>query len=160
MLRRSWSSAVVAALRCRPSAVRGASECFQTSSRRLFSIVTPPTVSASSDNDKKHVVVGMSGGVDSSVAALLLKRQGFHVTGVYMKNWDPSDEEGDSACPVDSEYLDVQKVCEQLGIEAQMVCVAVINWLVTRANAVILAVVGELGAVVLESGFRSLSGAV
>ncbi|OWZ01843.1 TRNA (5-methylaminomethyl-2-thiouridylate)-methyltransferase [Phytophthora megakarya] len=70
----------------------------------------------------------MSGGVDSSVAALLLKRQGFHITGVYMKNWDPSDEEGESACPVDSEYLDVQKVCEQLGIEAQMVNLVQSYW--------------------------------
>ncbi|EGZ10826.1 hypothetical protein PHYSODRAFT_563700 [Phytophthora sojae] len=70
----------------------------------------------------------MSGGVDSSVAALLLKRQGYRVTGVYMKNWDPSDEEGESACPVDAEYLDVQKVCEQLGIEAQMVNLVQSYW--------------------------------
>ena len=93
------------------------------SSRWLCNIAMNSTVSVNSNNNNKHVVVGMSGGVDSSVAALLLKRQGYRVTGVYMKNWDPSDEEGVSTCPVISEYLDVQKVCERLGIEAQMVCV-------------------------------------
>ncbi|CAH0482750.1 unnamed protein product [Peronospora belbahrii] len=81
-----------------------------------------------SNNSNKHVVVGMSGGVDSSVAALLLKRQGYRVTGVYMKNWDPNDEEGDSVCPVVSEYSDVQKVCKQLGIEAHMVNLVQSYW--------------------------------
>ncbi|KAL0589869.1 hypothetical protein ABG067_002094 [Albugo candida] len=65
---------------------------------------------------KLHVVVGMSGGVDSSVAALLLKQQGHKVTGVYMKNWDSSDEVGTQCCPQDQDLQDVQLVCEQLGI--------------------------------------------
>ncbi|KAI9918360.1 hypothetical protein PsorP6_011780 [Peronosclerospora sorghi] len=104
-----------------------ASGSFQTLSRRSNSGATRRHVTCSLNNGTKHVVVGMSGGVDSSVAALLVKRQGYRVTGVYMKSWDPSDEEGDSRCPVDAEYLYVQKVCEQLRIEARMVCMALVQ---------------------------------
>ncbi len=62
----------------------------------------------------KPIVVGMSGGVDSSVAALLLKRQGFDVIGVYMKNWEEADENG--VCTATADYEDVRRVCEQIGI--------------------------------------------
>jgi tRNA-uridine 2-sulfurtransferase len=48
------------------------------------------------------------GGVDSSVAALLLKRQGFRVVGVHMQNWDEGDEAGDAACPFTQDYKDAQ----------------------------------------------------
>uniref|UniRef100_K3W542 tRNA-5-taurinomethyluridine 2-sulfurtransferase n=1 Tax=Globisporangium ultimum (strain ATCC 200006 / CBS 805.95 / DAOM BR144) TaxID=431595 RepID=K3W542_GLOUD len=70
----------------------------------------------------------MSGGVDSSVTALLLKKQGYHVTGVYMKNWDASDELGKAACPHDAEFKDVEGVCKQLGIEAQQVNLVQSYW--------------------------------
>jgi len=60
------------------------------------------------------VVVGMSGGVDSSVAALLLKQKGHEVIGVFMKNWEETDENG--ACTATEDYEDVQRVCEILEI--------------------------------------------
>lgn len=62
----------------------------------------------------KTVVVGMSGGVDSSVAALLLKRQGYNVIGLYMLNWEERDERG--VCPADSDYADVARVCSKLEV--------------------------------------------
>ncbi|MDQ0214609.1 tRNA-specific 2-thiouridylase [Oikeobacillus pervagus] len=61
-----------------------------------------------------RVVVGMSGGVDSSVAALLLKEQGYDVIGVFMKNWDDTDESG--VCTATEDYDDVIRVCNQIGI--------------------------------------------
>jgi len=63
---------------------------------------------------KKRVVVGMSGGVDSSVAALLLKEQGYDVVGIFMKNWDDTDENG--RCTAEEDFEDVVKVCNQIGI--------------------------------------------
>ncbi len=61
------------------------------------------------------VVVGMSGGVDSSVAALLLKRQGYRVVGLFMKNWDEDD--GTEYCTAATDLLDADQVCHTLGIE-------------------------------------------
>lgn len=66
------------------------------------------------DNSKTRVVVGMSGGVDSSVTALLLKEQGYDVVGIFMKNWDDTDENG--FCTATEDYKDVAKVAEQIGI--------------------------------------------
>lgn len=62
----------------------------------------------------ERVVIGMSGGVDSSVAALLLKRQGYEVVGVFMKNWDEQDENG--VCTAAEDWNDVQDVCAQIDI--------------------------------------------
>jgi tRNA-uridine 2-sulfurtransferase len=61
-----------------------------------------------------RVVVGMSGGVDSSVAALMLKNQGYDVVGIFMKNWDDTDEFG--VCTATEDYNDVIAVCNQIGI--------------------------------------------
>ncbi|WP_027091238.1 tRNA 2-thiouridine(34) synthase MnmA [Cohnella thermotolerans] len=66
------------------------------------------------DPASTRVVVGMSGGVDSSVTALLLKRQGYDVIGVFMKNWDDTDEFG--VCTADADAEDVRRVCDQIGI--------------------------------------------
>lgn len=56
----------------------------------------------------------MSGGVDSSVTALLLKEQGYDVVGIFMKNWDDTDENG--VCTATEDYKDVAKVAAQIGI--------------------------------------------
>ena len=66
------------------------------------------------DNSKIRVVVGMSGGVDSSVSALLLKQQGYDVVGVFMKNWDDTDDDG--VCTATEDYEDVKKVADKIGI--------------------------------------------
>ncbi|TSK13168.1 Mitochondrial tRNA-specific 2-thiouridylase 1 [Bagarius yarrelli] len=62
----------------------------------------------------RHVVCGMSGGVDSSVAALLLRRRGYQVTGVFMKNWDSLDESG--VCTTERDCEDAYRVCRMLDI--------------------------------------------
>ncbi|WP_138495698.1 tRNA 2-thiouridine(34) synthase MnmA [Paenibacillus pinistramenti] len=63
---------------------------------------------------KPKVIVGMSGGVDSSVTALLLKQQGYEPIGIFMKNWDDTDEFG--FCTAEQDAEDVRRVCEQIGI--------------------------------------------
>lgn len=66
------------------------------------------------DKSQTKVVVGMSGGVDSSVTALLLKEQGYDVVGIFMKNWDDTDENG--FCTATEDYQDVALVAEAIGI--------------------------------------------
>lgn len=64
--------------------------------------------------EETRVFVGMSGGVDSSVSALLLKEQGYDVIGIFMKNWDDTDEFGH--CTAEEDFQDVRRVCDQIGI--------------------------------------------
>ncbi len=68
----------------------------------------------------KTVVVGISGGVDSSVAAYLLREQGYNVIGLFMNNWEEEDVD-DSACSSASDWEDARAVCSRLGIPAYSV---------------------------------------
>jgi tRNA-specific 2-thiouridylase len=68
----------------------------------------------------EKILVGMSGGVDSSVAALLLKQQGHQVVGAYMKNWINEDEVI-GHCPWMEDIEDARRVAEQIGIEFRVV---------------------------------------
>lgn len=69
---------------------------------------------------KETVVVGMSGGVDSAVAAYLLKKEGYNVIALFMRNWDSTingeDFVSEDICPQEKDYNDAKKVCESLNI--------------------------------------------
>ncbi len=70
-------------------------------------------------NSKHRVVLGLSGGVDSSVAAWLLKRQGHEVVGVFMKNWE--DDDTDAYCPSRQDLVDAAAVADVIGIDIEAV---------------------------------------
>jgi tRNA-uridine 2-sulfurtransferase len=74
----------------------------------------------------KNIIVGMSGGVDSSVTALLLLEQGHQVTGLFMKNWDEDD--GTDQCTAVRDLEDAQQVCDKLGIPLKTVNFASEYW--------------------------------
>ncbi len=69
------------------------------------------------ETKNKHIIVGMSGGVDSSVTALLLQQQGSTLRGVFMKNWEGDDTE--EHCSAEDDLQDARAVCDKLGIALQ-----------------------------------------
>jgi len=77
-------------------------------------------------NSETRVIVGMSGGVDSSVSALLLKQQGYQVEGLFMKNWDEDD--GTEYCTAIADLQDAQDVCDKLGIKLHKANFAAEYW--------------------------------
>ena len=79
-----------------------------------------------SSNTGARVIVGMSGGVNSSVAALLLKEQGYDVHGLFMKNWEEDDSEG--LCSAAEDLADARSVCDQLGIPLHTVNFSAEYW--------------------------------
>ncbi len=74
----------------------------------------------------KKIIVGMSGGVDSSVSAYLLKSQGYHVEGLFMKNWD--EDVGTEYCTAKQDFADAQAVCDKLGIHLHHINFAAEYW--------------------------------
>lgn len=79
---------------------------------QLNSLAIPPS-------NPSKVVIGMSGGVDSSVAAWMLKEQGYEVIGLFMKNWE--DDDTDEYCPARQDWLDVVSVADSIGIDVEAV---------------------------------------
>lgn len=77
-------------------------------------------------NANGKVIVGMSGGVDSSVSALLLMQQGYEVEGLFMKNWDEDD--GTEYCTAKEDLADAEAVCEKLGIKLHTANFAAEYW--------------------------------
>ena len=67
----------------------------------------------------KKVALAISGGVDSSVSAYLLKKAGYEVVAIFMKNWDEDD--GTKFCTAAQDYADAQKVCDKLKIELKVI---------------------------------------
>ncbi len=76
--------------------------------------------------DKPRIIVAMSGGVDSSVAALILKEKGYCVEGMFMKNWEEDDTE--EYCSAKQDLEDAQQVCDQLNIRLHKVNFSAEYW--------------------------------
>ncbi|OBX04118.1 tRNA 2-thiouridylase [Gallibacterium genomosp. 3] len=86
-------------------------------------IVTPEQFA---QNQQKKVIVGMSGGVDSSVSAYILQQQGYQVEGLFMKNWEEDD--GTEYCSAAADLADAQEVCDRLGIHLHKINFAAEYW--------------------------------
>ena len=78
------------------------------------------------DTSQQRVIVGMSGGVDSSVSALLLLEQGYQVEGLFMKNWEEDD--GTDYCTAMDDLADAQAVCDRIGIKLHTANFAAEYW--------------------------------
>ena len=78
------------------------------------------------DPATQRVIVGMSGGVDSSVAAYLLKEQGYQVEGLFMRNWE--DDDGTEYCTAMADLMDAQSICDSLAIDLHTVNFAKEYW--------------------------------
>ena len=66
-------------------------------------------------NFNEKIIVGMSGGVDSSISAIILKDMGFNIKGLFMKNWEEDDHDGN--CNAKNDYQDAKRIADKLGIE-------------------------------------------
>jgi len=96
----------------------------QVSNARPHDNKRQPVAAMRKDKQDMHVIVGMSGGVDSSVTALLLQQQGYHVSGIFMQNWEDDDEH----CTARQDYRDAASVAAKLGIKLSTVNFAEEYW--------------------------------
>lgn len=76
-----------------------------------------------------RIAVAMSGGIDSSVTAYLLKQQGHEIIGIYMTNWDKEQDETPHSCSTDTDLEDMRSICKALDIQAHHVNLAKEYWL-------------------------------
>ncbi|MEM0909779.1 MAG: tRNA 2-thiouridine(34) synthase MnmA [Pseudomonadota bacterium] len=88
--------------------------------------MSQPPLSSQQDHQKTKVIIGMSGGVDSSVSALLLQQQGYQVEGLFMKNWEEDDN--DEYCAAAEDLADAQAVADKLGIKLHRINFAAEYW--------------------------------
>ena len=91
-----------------------------------FNAHRPLTLADVENPSSKHVIVGMSGGVDSSVSAVLLQQAGFKVEGLFMKNWEEDD--GTEYCTAMDDLADAQAVCDKIGIKLHTANFAMEYW--------------------------------
>ena len=91
-----------------------------------FNAHRPLTLADVGNPSTKHVIVGMSGGVDSSVSAVLLQQAGFKVEGLFMKNWEEDD--GTEYCTAMDDLADAQAVCDKIGMKLHTANFAMEYW--------------------------------
>lgn len=91
-----------------------------------FNAHRPLTLADVENPSTKHVIVGMSGGVDSSVSAVLLQQAGFKVEGLFMKNWEEDD--GTEYCTAMDDLADAQAVCDKIGMKLHTANFAMEYW--------------------------------
>ncbi|KGQ70432.1 tRNA 2-thiouridylase [Chelonobacter oris] len=84
------------------------------------------TATQKTANSGKKVIVGMSGGVDSSVSAYILQQQGYQVEGLFMKNWEEDDDS--EYCSAATDLADAQAVCDKLGMHLHKINFAAEYW--------------------------------
>ncbi|OBW92833.1 tRNA 2-thiouridylase [Gallibacterium genomosp. 3] len=93
---------------------------------KTFTSLITVTPEQFAQNQQKKVIVGMSGGVDSSVSAYILQQQGYQVEGLFMKNWEEDD--GTEYCSAAADLADAQEVCDRLGIHLHKINFAAEYW--------------------------------
>lgn len=96
------------------------------SATQNFCSHAPLTLSNIANPTATRVIVGMSGGVDSSVSAVLLQQAGFIVEGLFMKNWEEDD--GSEYCTAMDDLADAQSVCDKIGIKLHTANFAMEYW--------------------------------